>query len=133
MTALPAQARETTDLCEIEALVVRMAEENRDGGHRRIQRALSNLGHRLARSTITAILQRHGMEPAPEGNRKMTWKEFLSRHWELIGAASLASAGVMQYSERLARTGLKSPWKGMFRTSTTARLFYAPITTNSGI
>ena len=36
---------------EIEALVVRMAEENRDWGYRRIQGALSNLGHEMARST----------------------------------------------------------------------------------
>src|SRR5712692_2697 len=37
---------------EIEALVVRMAEENRDWGYLRIEGALSNLGHELARSTI---------------------------------------------------------------------------------
>jgi hypothetical protein len=37
---------------EIEALVLRMAEENRDWGYRRIQGALSNLGHKMARSTI---------------------------------------------------------------------------------
>src|SRR5215831_4992596 len=30
---------------EVEALVVRMAEENRDWGYRRIEGALSNLGH----------------------------------------------------------------------------------------
>src|SRR5215471_19113535 len=36
---------------EIEALVLRMAEENRDWGYRRIQGALSNLGHKMARST----------------------------------------------------------------------------------
>ena len=65
---------------EIEALVVRMAQENRDWGYRRIEGALSNLGHELARSTIAAILERHGMEPAPERSRKTTWKEFLSRH-----------------------------------------------------
>ena len=35
---------------EIEALVVRMAKENRDWGYRRIQGALSNLGHELARA-----------------------------------------------------------------------------------
>ena len=40
----------------IEALVTRMAEENRDWGYRRIQGALSNLGHELARSTIAQIL-----------------------------------------------------------------------------
>src|SRR5215831_14502375 len=72
---------------EIEALVVRMAEENGDWGYRRIEGALSHLGHKLARSTIAAILERHGMEPVPERKRKTTWKEFLTRHWELIVAA----------------------------------------------
>jgi len=72
---------------EIETLVVRMAEENRDWGHRRIQGALFNLGHDIARSTIAEILQRRGIEPAPERKRKTTWKEFLSRHWQLIAAA----------------------------------------------
>ena len=72
---------------EIEELVVQMAEENRDWGYRRIQGALSNLGHKLARSTIADILERHGIEPAPERSRKTTWKEFLTQHWEMIVAA----------------------------------------------
>ena len=63
-----------------ENLVVRMAEENRGWGYRRIQGALSNLGHELARSTIAEILQRNGIQPAPERTRKTTWKEFLTRH-----------------------------------------------------
>jgi hypothetical protein len=45
---------------EIEALLTRMAEENRDWGYRRIQGALSNLVHEIARSTIAQILKRHG-------------------------------------------------------------------------
>ncbi len=76
------------------ALVVRMAEENRDWGYRRIQGALSNLGHELARSTIAEILERHGIEPAPERSRKTTWKEFLTRHWELIVAADFFTVEV---------------------------------------
>src|SRR3954464_11476596 len=72
---------------ELEALVVRIAEENRGWGYRRIQGALSNLKCKLARSTIAAILERHGIEPAPERNCRTTWKEFLARHWELIVAA----------------------------------------------
>jgi putative transposase len=36
---------------EIEALVLRLAEENRDWGYRRLQGALSHLGHQIARST----------------------------------------------------------------------------------
>jgi putative transposase len=79
---------------EIEMLVIRMAEENRDWGYRRIQGALSNLGHEIARSTIADILQRRGIEPAPERKRKTTWKEFLSRHWELIVAADFFTVEV---------------------------------------
>ena len=72
---------------EVESLVVTMSKENRLWGYRRIQGALLNLGHDVARSTIAAILQRHGIEPAPERSRKTTWKEFLKQHWDLIVAA----------------------------------------------
>jgi putative transposase len=72
---------------EIEDLVVRMAKENRSWGYRRIQGALSNLGHEVGRGTIAEILARHGIEPAPERERKTNWKEFLTQHWDLIVAA----------------------------------------------
>src|SRR3954470_2588969 len=79
---------------DIEALVVRLAQENRGWGYRRLQGALSHLGHVLARSTIAHILQRHGIEPAPERSRKTTWKEFLTQHWELIVAADFFTVEV---------------------------------------
>jgi putative transposase len=60
----PRSAKELADL------VVRIAEENRQWGYRRIQGALSNLGHMLARSTIANILKEHGVEPAPERSRE---------------------------------------------------------------
>jgi putative transposase len=62
---------------ELAALVVRMATENRNWGYRRIQGAVSNLGHTVARGTIAKILKQHGLESAPERARKTTWKEFL--------------------------------------------------------
>src|SRR2546425_12852849 len=62
---------------EISNLVLRMAEENRSWGYRRIQGASANLGHNVARTTIANILKRHGIEPAPDRNRKTTWKQFL--------------------------------------------------------
>jgi putative transposase len=79
---------------EIEALVVRMAAENRDWGYLRIQGALSNLGHELARGTIANILKRNGIEPSPERARKTTWKEFLTQHWEQIVAADFFTVEV---------------------------------------
>jgi putative transposase len=58
---------------EIEALIVRMATENRDRGYLRIQGPSSNLSHDVARGTIANILKRNGIEPAPERVRKATW------------------------------------------------------------
>src|SRR3954447_17018431 len=57
---------------KIENLIVQMAKENRTWGYRRIQGALANLGHDIGRGTIGAILARHGIEPAPERERKTT-------------------------------------------------------------
>jgi transposase InsO family protein len=48
----------------------------------------------VARGTIANILKSKGMEPAPERNRKTTWKDFLSRHWELIAAADFFTVEV---------------------------------------
>jgi putative transposase len=79
---------------DLESLVVRMAEENGSWGYRRIQGALSNLGHKLARSTIADVLRRHGIEPAPERSHKITWNEFLAQHWELIVAADFFTVEV---------------------------------------
>jgi putative transposase len=79
---------------EIQRQVVRMAEENRTWGYRRIQGALSHLGYKLAVSTIAEILRRHGIEPAPERSRKTSWKEFLAQHWGLIVAADFFSVEV---------------------------------------
>jgi transposase InsO family protein len=80
--------------------VVRIATENRDWGYRRIQGALANLGHEVARGTIANILKAHGLEPAPERNRKTTWKEFLLRRWEVLVAANFFTIEVWP------RTGL---------------------------
>jgi transposase InsO family protein len=81
-------------LAEISELVVRMAEENHTWGYRRIQGAIANLGYVLAHTTIANILKRHGIEPAPERNRKTTWKEFLDRHWDQLVATDFFTVEV---------------------------------------
>ena len=60
---------------EIRQLVVRMATENRAWGYRRIQGALANL-YEVARGTIAKILKEHGLEPAPERERKPPGRSF---------------------------------------------------------
>src|SRR5262249_42095006 len=48
----------------LEALVVRMAQENRSWGYDRIVGALANLGYTLSDQTVGNILKRHGIPPA---------------------------------------------------------------------
>ena len=74
-------------VAEIRQLVVRMATENRDWGYTRIQGALANVGHDVGRGTIATILRQHGIEPAPERQKRTTWQEFMKAHWDVLAAA----------------------------------------------
>jgi hypothetical protein len=56
---------------EIRRLAIRMATDNPSWGYTRIQGALKNVGHRVARSTIAKILKEQGIPPSRE--RPMTW------------------------------------------------------------
>jgi putative transposase len=50
---------------DLAALIVRMASENPGWGYTRIQGALKNLGHDVARSTVAKVLKDSGIPPAP--------------------------------------------------------------------
>ena len=84
----------------IRELAVRMAEENKSWGYRRIQGVLANLGHRVGRSTVRRILREHGIDPAPEHRKHLPWKTFLRAHWGAIAAADFFTVEIWT------RTGL---------------------------
>jgi len=79
-------------LTDIRRLVVRMAHENPNWGYTRIQGALKNLDHRVARSTIATILKAHGIPPSAE--RPMSWQAFLRAHWPALMAADFFTTEV---------------------------------------
>jgi putative transposase len=80
---------------EVEQLVVRMAEENRIWGYRRIQGALANLGHHIDKITVRNILRRHHLEPAPHRRKAgMRWTQFLKLHWEVLAATDFFTVEV---------------------------------------
>ena len=82
-------------LREIADLVVRMAGENPQWGYTRIQGALANLGHEVARNTVKRILQDHGIDPAPERSQRTPWKTFLLAHWAGLAAADFFTVEVL--------------------------------------
>ncbi len=79
---------------ELEALVVRMAQENRSWGYDRIVGALANLGYTISDQTVGNILKRHGLPPAPERKITMTWKEFIRTHMDVLVATDFFTAEV---------------------------------------
>jgi transposase InsO family protein len=79
---------------ELEALVVRMARENRSWGYDRIVGALANLGYTVSDQTVGNILKRHGIPPAPERKTTTTWKEFIRTHMDVLVATDFFTAEV---------------------------------------
>jgi putative transposase len=79
---------------ELEALVVRMAQENRSWGYDRIVGALANLGLTVSDQTVGNILKRHGIPPAPQRKKTTTWKEFIRTHMEVLVATDFFTAEV---------------------------------------
>ena len=83
---------------EIEALVVRMAQENRSWGYDRIVGALANLGYTRSAQTVGNILKRHGLLPAPERKKTTTRKEFIRTHMDMLVATDFFTAEVWTLS-----------------------------------
>src|SRR5919197_565896 len=79
---------------ELEALIVRMAQENRSWGYDRIVGALANLGLTVSAQTVGNVLKRHGITPAPERKTTTTWKEFIRTHMEVLVATDFFTAEV---------------------------------------
>ena len=79
---------------EVRELILRMAAENRMWGYTRIQGALQNLGHEIGRGTIAKVLKEAGVDPAPDRQKRTTWKEFLRTHWDVLAAADFFSVEV---------------------------------------
>ena len=79
---------------DVEDLVLRFARENRSWGYDRIAETLANLGHKVSDQTVGNILKRHGIPPAPEREKKTTWKEFIRSHMEVLAATDFFTAEV---------------------------------------
>ena len=96
------QQRQSPGRCtitqELEALIVRIARENRSWGYDRIVGALANLGLTASAQTVGNVLKRHGIAPAPERKTTTTWKEFIRTHMDVLVATDFFTAEVWTLS-----------------------------------
>jgi putative transposase len=82
---------------EIEEWVIRMARENRSWGYDRIQGSLKHLGYTISDQTVGNILKRHGIPPAPERQKTVTWGEFVRSHWDVLVATGFFNCEVWSW------------------------------------
>ncbi len=79
---------------ELEALIIRIARENRSWGYDRIVGALANLGVTVSDQTVGNVLKRHGIAPAPERKTTTTWTEFIRTHMDVLVATDFFTTEV---------------------------------------
>ena len=89
---------------DIRKLVIKLATENLRWGYTRIRDALrTGLGIEIGRTTVANILAEAGIEPAPEREKKGTWKQFMKAHWDsfcgcdFFAVEALGLAGTVRY------------------------------------
>jgi transposase InsO family protein len=75
-------------------LVLKFAQENSTWGYDRIQGALANVGYHITDTTVGNILKAHGIEPAPDRQRSMSWATFLKGHWDVMAAIDFTTVEV---------------------------------------
>jgi putative transposase len=83
---------------ELEALVVRMAQEHRSWGSDRIVGALATLGDTIRDHTVGNLLKRHGLPPAPERKTTTTCKECIRTPLDVLVATDFFTAEVWTLS-----------------------------------
>ena len=81
----------------LEALVVRMAQENPAWGYDRIVGALANLDNRISDQTVGNILNRHGIAPAPKRSQTTTWRDFISAHLAVLAGTDFFTVEVLTW------------------------------------
>lgn len=80
---------------EVQALVLKFAQENPSWGYDRIAGALHNLGHEISDQTVGNILAQHGTPPSGSRQSGMRWAEFIRTHQKVITACDFFSTEVL--------------------------------------
>jgi hypothetical protein len=76
----------------VRKLVIKLVTENPRWGYTKIRDALrTGLGVEIGRTTVANILAEAGIEPAPEREKKRTWKRFMTSHWDTLCACDFFS------------------------------------------
>ena len=86
-----------------EGLIVRMALDNPHWGEDSIRDRMKELGFDLSDRTVSAVLKRNGLPPAPQRRSTNDWQHFLAAHWPHLMAMDFATFEVPNGHRRTTR------------------------------
>jgi len=89
---------------DVRKLVIKLAMENPGWGYTKLRDAMrTGLGVEIGRTTVANYLAEAGIEPAPEREKKRTWKQFMKAHWDspcgcdFFAVEALGLTGTVRY------------------------------------
>jgi putative transposase len=66
---------------ELEQLIVKVAKDNPNLGYEKLAGEMGKLGYDVSKTTVSTVLNRHGILPAPERERQgSNWRTFLNHY-----------------------------------------------------
>jgi len=66
---------------ELERWILRVARDNPGLGYEKLAGEMRKLGFKVSKTTVSTVLERHGIPPAPERNRRgSSWQVFLNHY-----------------------------------------------------
>jgi transposase len=81
---------------EVRELVIQLAQENLSWGYTKIRDVVNKgLQIDICRNTVANILHKAGIVPAPERDKKRTWKQFIRSHWHCLYACDFFNVEVL--------------------------------------
>lgn len=99
---------------DLEALILRIAKENRSWGYERIVGVLANLAYEVSNQTVGNVLRRHGIpvgrrnfvqahHPVPSPRSAFPWlyaESVAQRPWQFVAGPALAASAIHRICER---------------------------------
>jgi putative transposase len=65
---------------ELEHWILQVAQDNPGLGYEKLAGEMRKLGFKVSKTTVSMVLERHGVPPAPERGREDSWRVFLNHY-----------------------------------------------------
>jgi len=85
---------------DLEHWIRPVAQDNPGLGYEKLAGEMRQLGFKVSQTTVSMVLERHGVPPAPERGREGSWRVFLSHYTDQFLACDLFTVATLGLKTR---------------------------------